>query len=176
VSLLASLTRSHILVIAPPKAGRFRIELRGLRAVIVSNPERDRGLSSSVRLALRRARHASGLMMVPVDLPELRGRELARLTHRWKGARRQVVGRRMGGQARIPLILPKRLFMAAQRICGDAGLRDFIDALPRGDVTLVDLPSAASDVDTPADLARARRYCNAASTAPARLSGLSVGA
>jgi CTP:molybdopterin cytidylyltransferase MocA len=157
VTLLASLTPSPILLIAPPKTGRFRIALRGLPAAIVPNPERGWGLSSSVRLALQKARYASALMLVPVDLPELERRELAWLIHRWRGSRRRVVGRWVAGRARIPLILPKRLFPAARGISGDTGLRDFIDALPPGEVVLVDMPSAAADVDTPADLARARR-------------------
>jgi molybdenum cofactor cytidylyltransferase len=157
VTLLATLTPSPILVIAPPKVGRFRNALRGLPAVVVPNSERGRGLSSSVRLALRHARHASALMLVPVDLPELERRELGRLIHRWRGSRRRVVGRWVAGRARIPLILPKRLFSAARGLSGDMGLRDFIDALPPGEVMLMDMPSAAADVDTPADLARARR-------------------
>jgi CTP:molybdopterin cytidylyltransferase MocA len=177
VALLATLTRSRIVVIAPPKASRFRVELRGLQALIVPNAARGQGLSSSVRLALREGRHGNALMLVPVDLPGLKRRELVRLIARWRATPRRVVGRRVGGRARVPLILPKWLFAAAQNINGDTGLRAFVDALPAGEAALVDMPSAAADVDTPAELARARRRLyNAASTSPSRLSGLSVGA
>jgi molybdenum cofactor cytidylyltransferase len=157
VALLAPLTGSTILVIAPPRCARFRADLRGLPATIVANGRRLAGLSSSVRLAVERSTCATALMLVPVDLPALKRSEVLRLIARWRPARRAVVARGVAGRGRTPLILPKRLFRAARSITGDRGLRDFVDGLPRGQLMTVEIPSAAADVDTPQDLSRARR-------------------
>jgi CTP:molybdopterin cytidylyltransferase MocA len=55
------------------------------------------------------------------------------------------------------MILPKAGFEAAAAVRGDVGLRDLVAALPPEQIRLVALRSAELDVDTPADLTRARR-------------------
>jgi CTP:molybdopterin cytidylyltransferase MocA len=92
-----------------------------------------------------------------VDLGNLKSRELARLIRRWRAAPRGVIARRIGRIGAAPLILPRRLYSRALRITGDVGLRDLITQLHAGNRVLVDMPSAASDIDTPQDLEAARR-------------------
>jgi CTP:molybdopterin cytidylyltransferase MocA len=104
-------------------------------------------------------------------LAAARHTDLSRLISRWRAARRRVVARLIGphgGVARdevlreatphggVPLILPRRLYPRALAVTGDIGLRDLINDLPAGERLLVDLPSAALDVDTPQDLRAAR--------------------
>jgi CTP:molybdopterin cytidylyltransferase MocA len=72
------------------------------------------------------------------------------------------VARGLADSGGIPLILPKRLFLKAQRVSGDIGLRELIGALPREQCVFVKLPSAAADIDTPQALAEARRRRQAA--------------
>jgi molybdenum cofactor cytidylyltransferase len=125
-------------------------------ATFVVNPGRAAGLSSSVRRGLEAARYSSAVLLLPVDLAELRRGDVARLIARWRGSRRAVIARRSGDGAAAPLILPRRLFRQALAIRGDHGLRDLVRGLG-GQVTLVDLSSAEADVDTADDLARLRR-------------------
>jgi CTP:molybdopterin cytidylyltransferase MocA len=113
-------------------------------------------MSSSVRRGLRQARYSAAVLLLPVDLVELRTRDVARLISRWRGSRRTVVARRLHSAAATPLILPRHLYARALGVTGDQGLRQFVRGLP-GSVSLVDMPSAAADVDTAQDLARARR-------------------
>jgi CTP:molybdopterin cytidylyltransferase MocA len=56
----------------------------------------------------------------------------------------------------VPLILPRRLYPRALAVTGDVGLRELVNGLPAKERVLVDLPSAALDVDTPQDLRAAR--------------------
>jgi molybdenum cofactor cytidylyltransferase len=123
----------------------------------VESRHRSRGLSASVKCGLLRARYSAAILFLPVDLACLDRREIARAILRWRSSRRAVVARRVGGRAGTPLILPRRLYSKAQGIDGDLGLRDLVNALPPDELTLVDLPSAELDVDTRADLGRARR-------------------
>lgn len=156
-SVLAPYANAELIVIAPPQRGRYRLELRRLGAVVHANPHRSLGLSSSVRLGLARARYASAILFVPVDLAKLRGRDIARLIAGWRAARRKIIARRIDAGGGTPLILPRRLFAAASRIEGDAGLREVLREAHADERRVVHLPSAGLDVDTPEDLARARR-------------------
>ncbi|MGO9624090.1 MAG: NTP transferase domain-containing protein [Steroidobacteraceae bacterium] len=171
--MLTKLVRSQLIVIVPPRAARLRVELRRIPAVLCANSRRSEGLASSVRLGLSRAKFSAGVLIVPVDLAALERRDLRRLIARWQAARRRVAARRIGtldgihgdarGDARggTPVILPKGLFAAAAGSKGEIGLRDMIARLAPEQRILIDLPSAAFDVDTAEDLTRARRNWSA---------------
>ncbi len=155
--VVAPLVASELLVIVPPRARRYRAELRGIRAALHANSLRAEGLASSVRLGLRRARFCAGVLILPVDLAGLRRRDLRRLIARWRAQPRRVAARRIGARGATPAILPRRLFAAAARCAGEVGLRDLIAALPPDERVLVRLPSAGFDVDTLEELSEARR-------------------
>jgi len=155
---LAPFATAPIIVVVPPRAARLRAELRGQRAVLVANPRRSDGLSSSVRRGLRHARYEAAVLIVPMDLSNLERRDIARLLARWRGARRRVAAHRIGVEAGAPRILPRRLYPRALGIAGDVGLKTLLRHLPSQDIALVSLASAAFDVDTVRDLERARRH------------------
>jgi CTP:molybdopterin cytidylyltransferase MocA len=100
------------------------------------------------------------VLLLPVDLVTLQPRDLGRLLSRWRCARRCVIARRIAGlggaQGGVPLILPRWLYTRALAVTGDIGLRELVSALPARQRVLMDLPSAALDVDTPRDLVIAR--------------------
>ncbi len=169
VRVLAPLASAAMLVIVPPKCGRYRRELRGLRVRLCRNPRRGEGLAASVRVGVDSARYAPAALLVPVDLAALSRREIGHLIGCWRASRRRLVARRIdaatpGGGGRrgdaaggTPLILPRRFYAAALALHGDTGLRALVAALGDADRRLIAVPSAAADVDTPEDLARARR-------------------
>ena len=157
LDLTSGLTASSTVVVIPPSAARYKIEMRGVKVAWVSNPRRAEGLSSSVRLGLTAARYASAVLFLPVDLVNLERREVERLIRRWRSSPRSLVARGLADSGAIPLILPKRLFPKALGVGGDIGLRELVAALPREQCVFVTLASAAADVDTPQTLAEARR-------------------
>lgn len=157
VSLSALLGAGDIICVIPPRAARTRAELRGHRVCFAENRRRADGLSASIRRGLAAARASAAVLFLPVDLVHLERRDLGRMIKRWMGAQRRVVARDLGAQGGIPLILPRWLHGRAREICGDRGLKDLVARLPHDARTLLDCPSAACDVDTAEDLARARR-------------------
>jgi molybdenum cofactor cytidylyltransferase len=162
LTLVAHFAPERIVVVIPRRATRYRIEARGLKVVFAANPRRADGLSSSVRLGIIRARYSAALLLLPVDLAALQRRDVARLISRWRAARRCVIARRIvqqGGTSRagVPLILPRWLYARARSVTGDIGLRDLVNGLPAPQRVILNLPSAALDVDTPQDLRAARR-------------------
>jgi molybdenum cofactor cytidylyltransferase len=156
ILLLAPFSTKPILVI-PPRSARYKAELRGIHVEFVVNPRRAGGMSSSVRRGIARVRCASAVLVVPVDLVRLRRRDIARLVHRWRGARRRVAVSRVGTHLGAPLILPRWLFMPALRIEGDVGLREVVRRLPAEHLMIVSMRSAQEDIDTALDLRSARR-------------------
>jgi molybdenum cofactor cytidylyltransferase len=157
IAVLAQVTPQTIVVVTAPRAARLRAELRGCRVSFVVNAGRAGGLSTSVALALRKTRYSRATLFLPADLAELKPRDVSRLIQRWRGTSRRVVARRTAGRPSAPLILPRFLYPLAQRLSGDVGLRALVAELPRELYTLVELPSAARDIDTPGDLEKARR-------------------
>lgn len=152
-----------VVIIAPPKAGRYRqaagTSAAGAKNILwVANPLRSGGLSTSVRKGIVAARHAPAILFLPVDLALLKGRELERLLHRWQSSPRRLVARRIGRGGGAPLILPRWMYShALARIDGDSGLRELVEKMQPDHRPLVDMPSAALDIDTPQDLRQARR-------------------
>jgi molybdenum cofactor cytidylyltransferase len=162
LSVVSRVARSKIVIVVPPQYVRYRRESRGFNVAFSVNPRRAGGLSSSVRRSIEHARYCSGVLLLPVDLAALRVRDLDKLVTRWRGAPRRVIARRIGQDGEspkggVPLILPRWLFGRALEVTGDTGLRDLVNRLPPGQRLLVELPSAAFDIDTSQDLHAARR-------------------
>jgi molybdenum cofactor cytidylyltransferase len=156
ILLLAPFSPTPILVV-PPRSARYKAELRGFHVDFAVNARRADGMSSSIRRGIARARCASAVLVVPVDLVRLRRRDIARLVHRWRGARRRVAVSRFGTHKGAPLILPRWLFLAALRIEGDVGLREVLRRLPAEHLMSVSMRPAQEDIDTAPDLRSARR-------------------
>ena len=155
--LAATLDCAKIIAVVPRNSARYRAEAGGVRVTFVANSRRNQGLSSSVRRGIARARYSSAVLLMPVDLVNLKARELTRLVRRWRAAPRCVIARRIGLSGATPLILPRRLYPKALRTAGDVGLRELIAQLPADNRVLVDLPSASLDIDTARDLEAVRR-------------------
>ncbi len=156
---------AKIMVIIPPRCHRYRIGRHAASAIFLVNARPERGLSSSVKRGINRARHSAAILLLPVDLVRLDARDVGRLIACWRGRRRAVVARRRGKSAATPLILPHALYARALGITGDQGLRDWVRQLPEARISLVDMPSAEADVDTPVDLELARRSLHTRITA-----------
>jgi molybdenum cofactor cytidylyltransferase len=157
LELAATLQCARIIAVVARHSARYRAEARGIDVTFVTNSRRNQGLSSSVRRGIGAARYSPAVLLLPVDLGNLKSRELARLIRRWRALPRGVIARRIGRIGAVPLVLPRRLYPRALRITGDVGLRELIAQLPADSRVLVDMPSAASDIDTPQDLKTARR-------------------
>jgi molybdenum cofactor cytidylyltransferase len=147
----------RIIVVVPRNAMRYRTEARGMKVRWAINAQRALGLSSSVRRGIGAARYASALLLLPADLIHLKYRDLLRLVQRWRSAPRRLIARRIELSGAAPAILPRWLYSRASTLTGDVGLRTLIGELNPDSRTLIELPSAVWDVDTPQDLRDARR-------------------
>jgi molybdenum cofactor cytidylyltransferase len=153
---LSPLARRKVSVVVPRRSAARREAIRhGGRCIVNAHPEG--GMSNSVRCAMKSLRNSHAVMILPVDLIGIKPADIERMIATWRGHRRKLVARRLGTRGVTPAILPKHLFRLGEKLRGDVGLRDLIADLPAGERVLVRMPSAQVDVDTPSDLAAARR-------------------
>jgi molybdenum cofactor cytidylyltransferase len=157
LKVASRLAADRIIVVVPRNAARYRLEARGIKVRWAVNAQRALGLSSSVRRGIAAARYAPAVLLLPADLIHLKSRDLLRLARRWQSAPRRLAARRINFSGATPAILPRWLYPRTSKLTGDVGLREFIQELPADSRTLVDMPSAARDVDTPQDLKDVKR-------------------
>jgi molybdenum cofactor cytidylyltransferase len=164
----AALNAAGIIAVVPRNAARYHAEMRGMTVALIGNARRRLGLSASVRCGILAARYAPAVLLMPVDLVNLKSRELARLIRHWQAAPRNVIARRVRASAPsvpgaprwcgvAPVILPRRFYPRALQVAGDMGLRELIAQLPADSRVLVEIPSASADIDTVPELKAARQ-------------------
>jgi molybdenum cofactor cytidylyltransferase/nicotine blue oxidoreductase len=140
-------------VIAVARTG---LAVAGARVVV--NPEPERGMRSSLELAVDAAGAARALAVVLVDLPGLTPDGVRQVIDAWRPGRIAVAG--YGGRRGHPTVMSPALWRDAIKLAGpNEGAR----ALLRSRPDLVDeipVEGDPADLDTPADLARWQQQCN----------------
>jgi molybdenum cofactor cytidylyltransferase len=150
-----ALDGAEIIVVLGAAALRLRALLRrhapGVRTVL--NARWHTGLASSLQAGLRAApRDARAVLVTLVDQPNVDAAALRRLLAAWRRRPALPAAALYAGRGGVPAILPRRTWPALFALDGDAGARAVLrDAAA---LTLVAMPEAAFDVDTPEDLAK----------------------
>jgi len=152
-----ALPNAPIVVVLGAHALRLRTVLRRRApAVRVTQNARWRdGLATSLQRGLADVRHdADAILVLLTDQPNVDAAALQRLLSAWQRRPTLPAAALYSGRAGVPAILPRLSWPAIRALRGDEGAR----ALLRGEhaITLVDLPEAALDIDTAADLAHLR--------------------
>jgi molybdenum cofactor cytidylyltransferase/nicotine blue oxidoreductase len=133
---------------------RAGTEVPGARVIV--NPDPDRGMRSSLALAVDAATDASALAVVLVDAPGVGADAIRAVTSAWSPGR-IAAGRYGSGRLGHPIVMAADLWREALTLAGpDEGAR----ALLRHRAELVDevdVPGDPTDLDTPDDLAAWRR-------------------
>lgn len=146
----------QVVVVLGPDAGRLRSDVRCLqdeRVRTVINPDPARGMFSSLQAGLATAT-GDPLVVLPGDMPFVRGETVAALLDVY-ARERAIVSPRRAGKRGHPVILPPDL--AAEILSAEAtsNLHVVLRRHPdrRSDVD-VDDPGVLRDVDTVEDLRR----------------------
>jgi molybdenum cofactor cytidylyltransferase len=161
---LASRT-GEVLVVCGAVGGRVRRSLAGLPIRIVENPRFDRGMSTSLRLGIDTVcSKAKGALILLGDQPMVTSDMLDRIIGRFENDAVRIVASRYGDWQGTPVLFHRDLFPELARLRGDRGAKSVVKAHPH-QVALIDFPPhLAADIDTDADLERAREaLCKGAS-------------
>jgi nicotine blue oxidoreductase len=126
---------------------------------VVPNPDWATGMGSSLRVGLAALADsgASAVVVSLVDQPEIGPAVVARVIAAFAAGAR-VATATYGGRRRNPVLLARETWAEVAALAeGDAGARPYLAAHP-DEITAVECDDLGSpaDIDTPADLARAR--------------------
>jgi CTP:molybdopterin cytidylyltransferase MocA len=150
-----ALPNAPLVTVLGAEALRLRALLRRRdpEALPILNAHWRSGLASSLARGLDALPgDVDAALVLLVDQPNVDADALQRLVAAWCRRPSAPAAARYLGRAGVPAILPRRSWRALRGLDGDLGAR----ALLRGaaTVTLVDMPEAELDIDTPEDAAR----------------------
>ncbi len=136
-------------------AHRLRLRLVVRRAapaaIVIANARWADGLASSLQAALEAVPRTTRAILVQlVDQPRVDANALRRLLDAWRRRPEIPAAARYDNRAGVPAVLPRGAWRSVRALRGDSGARTLLrDAQV---LTLVDMPQAAVDLDTPEDV------------------------
>jgi molybdenum cofactor cytidylyltransferase len=152
-TLLEVAREDRIVVVLGANADRLEPLVRGVRVSVVINRGHADGMASSIRTGLASVPpDCRGVMIALADQVSVTPGDLRRLVDAWRENPERVAAARYGDSVGVPAIFPAAMFDQLEKLQGDRGARDLLRREAR-QVTGVPMPTAAVDVDTPADLA-----------------------
>ncbi len=152
--LLAPLCAAGVHVVVGAGADSVRAALAaGPGATVVDNPDWAAGLSTSLaRGVAALPPTADAVLILLADQPAVTAADLAALLAAWRVEPALIAAAGFGGQLGPPVIMPREFWPQLRALRGDQGARSLLEW--HAERTVVPMPHAALDVDTPAELAR----------------------
>jgi molybdenum cofactor cytidylyltransferase len=146
--------RGRVIVVLGDQQQRLRCLLRrrvpGI--VVVTNSHWREGLATSLKAGLHRVTPtAAGFLVLLVDQAKLEAADIDRLIAGWRNRPALPAAAFYGGRGGVPAVIPRVLFEKVRALEGDRGARDLLRRV--GEISLVEMPAAQFDIDTPADAA-----------------------
>ena len=149
---------SRTLVVTGHGSDAVAAALAGLVFERVENARWRDGLSSSLALAAEAlAAHDGPTLVVLCDQPALDADHLGGLIERAANAESHCAATYCGDMLGAPAVVSAVLLASARGLGGDRGLGAMLRALPSASVAQLEAPELALDLDTPDDVAEARR-------------------
>jgi molybdenum cofactor cytidylyltransferase len=145
-----------LLVITGAHHARVVRELAGFEhAVAVRNKRWREGMASSLRLGIAQARAQTdciAAMILLCDQPLIGCAQLQAVVDAFLADPERIAASRYDDRLGVPAVFGREHFGELLRLTGDEGARRLL----RGgrNVTVVEIPEAAIDIDTPADVQR----------------------
>ncbi len=131
-----------------------RAALRGLDVEILDNPRWAEGMGSSLCRGVQElSADSDAVLLLVCDQPRLTGSALRDLKDVHERAALPMSAARYSGRLGVPAIFSRALFAELAQVTGDQGARTIL-AAHQEQAAVLDLPEAACDIDTAADLER----------------------
>lgn len=142
-----------IVVVCAPGDAAVREAVRGTDATVVDNPQRDDGLSTSLRLGVETLPATVDAFVVALgDQPLIDPDVLRRMIAAWRDSNAAAVLPEYRDGRGNPVLFDDTMRRHLATLTGDAGARDLLQRMgDRVVAVAVDAP-APRDVDTPGDL------------------------
>jgi molybdenum cofactor cytidylyltransferase len=146
-----------VVVIVGESGPAIRPELQETTALMIENPEWQRGLGTSVRrgtqFVIESAPDIDALALMVCDQPLVESSTIAGLVAEQEKTRKPIVASSYSDTLGVPALFDRSCFAALLALPDDSGAKSVIEARP-DDVASVSFEAGAIDIDTPADLRR----------------------
>lgn len=147
---------SEVTVVTGFAAEAAAAAVAGLGCRLLHNPYWEQGLGSSLAAGIAALEpQAQAVLVLLPDQFEVPADHLARLVRQHELAPRNLVASRYGDVLGVPAVFPARFFAELKGLAGQPGARGLFQS-HRSETLALDCPEAATDLDTPDDLARLR--------------------
>lgn len=149
--LALDVCNAGVSVVVGASSSQVTAELEGLSATIVYNNNWQTGMGSSLKAGIQASsKDADGLLLMLCDQPGIESDDLIRLVNVWQNQPDNPAAAAYSGTVGVPAILPAAMLPALDGISGDAGAGGLLRRY--SDTSLVEMPSAAWDIDIATDL------------------------
>lgn len=132
-------------------------ELRESAALVVENPEWQRGLGTSIRRGLRHliasTPELDTVFLMACDQPFVEAKTIAALVAKRASTGKAIVASSYANTLGIPALFDRSCFEALLALPDDSGAKALIESRP-DDVASIEFEKGAIDIDTPGDLER----------------------
>ncbi len=152
---LSAVVGENLFVVLGARADEVRLQVVDL-AEIIEHEGWSAGLGTSIARGMSEIEQAGtfdAVLIALADQPALSGADFDQLLRAFDGHR--VAAADYGDRVGVPAVFPATWFTRLRQLQGDRGAQALLQA--EADVLRVALPSAAVDVDRPADLERLSR-------------------
>jgi molybdenum cofactor cytidylyltransferase len=145
-----------VVVVLGAHAEKIRPTLARLPVLIVENAAWAEGMASSIRTGVTTLRQFSraleGAVIALCDQPAFSADTIGQLIAAQRTTGRSIVAAHYSGRNGAPALFLRQHFAALAALTGEEGARLLLNGDP-AQVTAVDMPTLAVDLDTPADYA-----------------------
>jgi molybdenum cofactor cytidylyltransferase len=148
-----------VTVVVGDARDRIETELRETPAVIVENPEWQRGLGTSIRCGLRHLLslrpEIDAVVLLACDQPFADASVITSLIAQRENSHKPIVACSYANTLGIPALFDRACFESLLALPDDSGAKALI-ASRSADVAQIEFEKGAIDIDTPADFERIR--------------------
>lgn len=148
-----------VTVVVGDARDRIETELRETPAVIVENPEWQRGLGTSIRCGLRHLLSSrpeiDTVVLLACDQPFADASVITSLIAQRENSHKPIVACSYANTLGIPALFDRACFESLLALPDDSGAKALIESRS-ADVAQIEFEKGAIDIDTPADFERIR--------------------
>jgi len=148
-----------VTVVVGDARDRIETELRETPAVIVENPEWQRGLGTSIRCGLRHLLSSrpeiDAVVLLACDQPFADASVITSLIAQRENSHKPIVACSYANTLGIPALFDRACFQSLLALPDDSGAKTLIESRS-ADVAQIEFEKGAIDIDTPADFERIR--------------------
>ena len=147
----------RVIVVAGDTHSLIEAELRASAAVVIENPDWQRGLGTSIRVGLEHlitsAPELDAVVLMACDQPFVDSGVIAALVAKQATTGKAIVASSYANTLGIPALFDRSCFDALLALPDESGAKALIESQP-DDVASIEFEQGAIDIDTPADFER----------------------